>query len=393
MYRLLLFFTLCLQACNPFGGSVQPNDKGTILIGTRVNTPQGRMYYLGAYPGVPSQVDPQDMTLLGHNVAIYSYGEHPYVWDGTATQLVKYEVGEDNKIVATDSIGFEAIADGNAFGSVAFVSEEEAYVFFLAAGKVVEFNPATMKVSQQINVDALPLDKDVTVATNTYYAFVGNDGKILLPVGADPSTFGKFSDRARVAVFDSKTKSVRYNDDARMTIGYNNFTKDFSNGDLYYRPSKYIARVQDYRAEQRDAVSGGLLRVRSDGTYDPDFFVDLQKVLGAHRIIAVIAVQGKEALVQYIEKDWKMPENPGQWFDCPTKLAMVDVEALTFRNISSLDKYGTIYPVGEVDGKAYYSNFGAADGKYHFLEQDNTTILNTKIEAIGGSGIYIARLR
>ncbi|MFD2553587.1 hypothetical protein [Sphingobacterium tabacisoli] len=393
MYRLLLFFTLCLQACNPFGGSVQPNDKGTILIGTRVNTPQGRMYYLGAYSAIPSQVAPQDMTLLGHNIAIYSYGEHPYIWDGTAAQLFKYEVGKDNEIVAVDSIGFERIAKSNSFGAVAFISEEEAYVFFLAEGKVIEFNPTTMKLVKQMEVDALPIEKGVMVGTNTYYAFVGNDGKILLPVGADPSTFGKFSERACVAVFDSKAKSVRYNEDRRMTIGYNNFTKDFANGDLYYRPSKYIARVQDYSPSQKDAVSGGLLRVRSDGTYDPDFFVDLQKVLDAHRIISVIAVQGKDVLVQYIEKDWKMPANPGQWFGCSTKLAMVDVEALTFKDITSLDKYGTVYPVGEVDGKAYYSNFGAEDGKYHFFEQDNTTILNTKIEAIGGSGIYIARLR
>ncbi|TDQ76319.1 DUF4374 domain-containing protein [Sphingobacterium yanglingense] len=392
MYRLLLFSLLCLQACNPFSGDKQ-SDVEAILIGTRVNTPKGRMYYMGAYAGVPIQADPKDMYLLGNNVAMYSYGRSPYVWDGARGQLTKYEVDVRYKIQATDSIAFAGIASSASFGAVAFVSDEEAYVFFLADGKVVAFNPSTMEIGEEIEVERLPLGEDIEVSTNTYYAFLGSDGRILLPIGANPGAIGKFVDQAQVAVFNTKTKKVGYSNDSRMTIGYNNLAKDFANGDLYYRPSKYVARIQDYRPEQKDAVSGGLLRVRKDGTFDPDFFVDLQKVLNARRIISVIAIQGKDVLVQYIDKDWKMPENPGQWFSCSTRLAMVDVEALTFKLVSSLDRYGTIYPVGEVDGRPYYANFGTEDGKYHFLVQDNTTILNTKIEAIGGSGIYIARLK
>jgi hypothetical protein len=74
-------------------------------------------------------------------------------------------------------------------------------------------------------------------------------------------------------------------------------------------------------------------------------------------------------------------------------LAVVDLHKMTFKDQPLLDKYGTIYPVGEVDGKQYFSNFGAKDGTYPFLEQDDGQTFKTRIETLGGSGIYIARIR
>jgi hypothetical protein len=393
IHLMLWLFTFFFAACSGSSNSGRNQDDGLILIGTRVKTPKGRMFYLGAYATMPQQVDPKEMLLLGPENAIYSYGKHPYVWDGTTTMLKKYSVDKGLNIVALDSIKFEDLVQAESFGSLAFISDEEAYAFFLAEGKVIQFNPTTMQINTSIVVKALPMGKATELNTNTYYSFVTDDHTILLPIGTNPDHFDKFSTTAQVAVFNSHDKSIRYNSDSRMSLGYNNFAKDITNGDLYYRPSKYMARAQDYAAVADSPPTGGLLKVQEDGSFAADFFVDLQKILEAHCIVSVIYIKGKNVLVQYIEKGWKVPDDPGAWFNCPTKLAVVDLHQMTYKNMPLLDRYGTIYPVGELDGKQYFANFGAKDGTYHFFEQDDSEIFKTKMESLDGSGIYIARIQ
>lgn len=391
MWTLLFLLFTYLTSCDSFNRPL--DDDGTIVIGTRVNTPKGRVFYLGAYAGIPEQVDAQDMLMLGSDVSIYSYGKHPYVWDGTTSRLKKYAVNNKMNLEALDSIDLGGIANRSSFGSVAFISETEAYVFFLGEGKVVQFDPSTMKVSKLVVTDVLPGGPDPKIGTNTYYSFITNDTTVLLPVGANPGNFGRFPDRASVAVFNTKTKVVKYNMDRRMSIGYHNFAQDVANGELYYRPSKYIARIRDYVPAQHNPPIGGILRMRSDGTYDPDFFIDLEKILNAHCILSVINVRNKEALVQYIEHDWNVPKDPGEWYSGPTQVARVNLETLNVETNDYLNTYGALYPVGEVDGKQYYSNFGADDDKYHFLEFDDSGDFIDRVTSVSGSGIYIARLK
>lgn len=390
---LLWLFVSLFVACRNSSNSHGNKDHGLILIGTRVKTPQGRMFYLGAYQDMPTQVDPKEMVLLGRENAIYSYGKHPYVWDGTSGILRKYVVDNAMKVKAVDSMQFKNMIKAESFGSLAFISNEEAYAFFLAEGKVIQFNPSTMRMTESLTVPSLPMGKTAEVNTNTYYSFITDDHTILLPIGINPNNFDKFPTVAQVAVFNSRERSIRYSSDSRMSLGYNNFAVDILNGDLYYRPSKYIARAQDYAPVSDSPPTGGMLKVKEDGNFDSNFFVDLQKVLDAHRIVSVIYIKGKDVLVQYIEKGWQIPRDPGEWFDCPTKLAVVDLHQMTYKNTPLLDHYGTIYPVGELDGKQYFANFGAKDGTYHFFEQDDGQIFKAKTEALGGSGIYIARIR
>lgn len=391
MWPLLFLFFSYLTSCDSFNRPV--GDDGIIVLGTRVNTSKGRVFYLGAYAGIPEQVDAQDMLMLGRDVSIYSYGKHPYVWDGTTSRLIKYAVDEKMNLEPIAFMDLKGAANWSSFGSVAFISETEAYVFFLGEGKVVQFNPNTMKVSKLVATDVLPAGLDPKVGTNTYYSFMTNDTTVLLPVGANPGNFGKFPDRASVAVFNTKTKVVTYNMDNRMSIGYHNFAQDVSSGELYYRPSKYIARIRDYVPAQQNPPIGGILRMKTDGTYDPNFFVDLEKILNAHCILSVINVRNREALVQYIEDGWAVPKDPGEWYNSPTRIARVNLETLKVENNDSLSRYGALYPVGEVDGKQYYSNFGAGDDKYHFLEFNDSGDFIDRVTSVSGSGIYIARLK
>ncbi len=389
----LLLFT----GCKKKNKEEEKEESTTAEIAvTRVNTPGGRVYYMGAYSSIPSVLDYKNMVELGSNVTVYSYGEHPYVWNGSSSTLTKYTVSSTLEIRATDILSFASTGLSGFFGPPAFLSETQAYFFVLGEGKVIEFNPSTMEIVETISVTALPGSDDSDINTATYYNYITGDGKILLPVDANPGDFDKFPQYAQVAVFDPSTKTVTYNNDTRMSMGYYTFAKDVSNGDYYYRPSKNIVRAEDYATVTGYPTTGGMLKMRANGTFDPDFFLNLEEALDAHCIHTVIYVYGSKAVVQYTESPWAPPTDPAQWSSIPTKMALLDLNTLAFEEFTALSKYGVVYPIGRMNGHEYYGNFGGsgdAAGKYYFLRQTGPSNFEIASEALGGSGIYIAKLR
>ena len=389
----LVLFT----GCKKKDDEVNKEESATAEIAvTRVNTPGGRVYYMGAYSKIPSYLDYEDMVELGANVTVYSYGEHPYVWNGSASTLTKYSVSKTLDFSVTDILSFASTGLSGFFGPPAFISETKAYFFVLAEGKVIEFNPTTMEITEVISVTKLPGSGNTDINTLTYYNYVTADGKILLPVDSNPGDFDQFPKHAQVAVFDPAAKTVTYSEDTRMSMGYYTFAKDVSNGDYYYRPSKNVVRAADY-ATGTFPTTGGLLKMKNDGTFDANFFVNLEEVLDAHCIHTVIYVYGTKAVVQYTESSWTPPADPANWASTvPTKMALVDLVTGEFENFTALSKYGVVYTIGAMEGQEYYGTFGGsgdAAGKYYFLKQTGANTFEVAAEARGGSGIYIAKLR
>lgn len=362
-FFFLAVFLWGVMSCDKHPNEVNPTTgNGTapaVIVGNRVNTPGGTVYYMGAYPDVPNEVNYESMVELGSSVTISSFGEHPYVWNGNASTLTKYKVADDLTISITDFVSFASTGLGGFFGPPAFLSETQAYFFALGEGKVIEFNPTSMEITEIIDVDPLVEAGDPDINAITYYSFRTEEGEFLLPVGSIPVDFNKFPQYALVAVFDPATKSVSYQKDTRMSLGYNNFAKDESSGNLYYRPARNTAQAEDYaKIEGAYPTTGGLLKMRNDGTYDPDFFIDLKELVNAHAITSVIYVYGTKAVVQHIDSSWEAPADPGEWFKYPRKLALVDLETLDIEyGFAALDQYGTVYSVGEVDGNEFYANF------------------------------------
>ena len=147
-------------------------DNPAVIASVRVNTPGGRVFYLGAYDKFPSTLDYKTMTEIGPGATIYSYGEHPYVWNGTASTLTKYNVSNDMKISDADALSLANTGVSGTFGPPAFVSETEAYFFALNDGKIIKFNPTSMTITETITVTPLPLSNDPAVKTSTYMSYV-----------------------------------------------------------------------------------------------------------------------------------------------------------------------------------------------------------------------------
>lgn len=367
-------------------------DNPAVIASVRVNTPGGRVFYLGAYDKFPSTLDYKTMTEIGPGATIYSYGKHPYVWNGTASTLTKYNVSNDMKISDADALSLANTGVSGTFGPPAFVSETEAYFFALNDGKIIKFNPTSMTITETIAVTPLPLSNDPAVKTSTYMSYVTSAKKIILPVAATPTDFNKFPQYAQIAVFDIASKTVTYVSDSRMSMGYDTFAKG-NDGTLYYRPSRATSLSLDYSTVTGAPPAGGLLKVNPDGTFDANFFVDLKVPLNAHSVNVVAYVHGDKALAQYLDNSFTPPVKPADWYNAPTKFALVDLKTLQVEPFTSFEKYGTVYTVGTIDGVEYYGNITAPDGKYSLLKQNGAADFEVVSEAIGGSLIFVGKLR
>lgn len=390
----LMSLTFALTSCS---SDESKKDEGqgnnpAVIASVRVNTPGGRVFYLGAYDKFPSTLDYKTMTEIGPGATIYSYGEHPYVWNGTTSTLTKYNVSNEMKISASDALSLTGTGVSGTFGPPAFVSETEAYFFALNDGKIIKFNPTTMTITETIAVTPLPLSNDAAVKTSTYMSYVTSAKKIILPVAATPTDFNKFPQYAQIAVFDIASKAVTYVKDTRMSMGYDTFAKG-NDGTLYYRPSRATSLSLDYSTVTGAPPAGGLLKVNPNGTFDPNFFVDLKAPLNAHSVNVVTYVHGDKALAQYLDNTFTPPAKPADWYNAPTKFALVDLKTLKVEPFTSFEKYGTVYTVGTIDGVEYYGNITAPDGKFSLLKQKGAADFEAVSEALGGSVIFVGKLR
>jgi hypothetical protein len=400
--RFFIKYSALAIMCSMFAlTSCSSNDSKTdggegsnpaVIAAVRVNTPGGRVFYIGAYDKFPSTLDYKGMTEIGPNATIYSYGEHPYVWNGTASTLTKYNVNNDMKISSADVLSLSGTGVSGTFGSPAFVSETEAYFFALNEGKIIKFNPTTMAITENLAVTPLPLSNDPAIKTSTYSSYVTSAGKIILPVGATPTDFNKFPQYAQIAVFDIASKTVSYVKDSRMSMGYDTFAKG-NDGTLYYRPSRATALSLDYSTVTGNPPTGLLLKVNPNGTFDSSFSVDLKAALNAHSVNVVAYVHGDKALAQYLDNTFTPPAKPADWYNAPTKFALVDLKTLKVEPFTAFEKYGTVYSVGTINGVEYYGNITAPNGKFSLLKQNGAVDFELVSEAIGGSLIFVGKLR
>lgn len=385
-------FTSCSSDDSKTGG--EQGDDPAVVAAVRVRNPSGGyVFYLGAYDKFPSSLDYKTMTEIGPGATIYSYGEHPYVWNGAASTLTKYNVSNEMTISSADALSLAGTGVSGTFGPPAFVSETEAYFFALNDGKVIKFNPTTMSITETIAVTPLPLSNDAAVKTSTYMSYVTSAGKIILPVAATPTDYNKFPQYAQIAVFDLAAKTVSYVNDSRMSMGYDTFAKG-NDGSLYYRPSRATALSLDYSTVTGNPTTSGLLKVNPNGTFDANFFVDLKAALNAHSVNVVAYVYGDKALAQYLDNTFTPPAKPADWYNAPTKFALVDLKTLKVEPFTSFQQYGTVYTVGTIDGVEYYGNHTPPEGgKFHLLKQNGAADFEAVSEAVGSSLIFVGRLR
>ena len=378
IFGLLLFIGLFFTACSdddPAPNSdpdtqADPDPDSELesawLTGFRIETPQGRLWYMNVSEEVPENYDISESIELGLNQTVYSFGENPFVFDGNAKTITKWDVdktdlsAEPSGILSLVSSGYN-----RTFAVPAFVSETRAFVSNLQEGLMIEWNPTDMSITQVYQVEPLVSKHDNAQAFDAFN-YVWNN-KIFIPIAQiAPSICCEINAdnmETVVAVFDLGTNTLEYVTDERMMATVIRVPRD-ENGRLYIAPEQENSYIQKYfNYDINEAPSPHtILRMNEDGSFDEDFAFDLDDVLDIEVFNELAFVFDNKAVINYIDSsDGQLPpayDDRREIFSgTSARTVAVDLVTGEVTPFDVLDKYDFVIYYNTIDGKDYYINF------------------------------------
>ena len=368
-----------------------------ILYGYRTRGPEGPVYYMSVSEEIPSEPDlANDIEIgAGWSNRIYGFSGSVYTWSGDASTLTKWDVDRNDLSFTKGAImSMAGVGISGNLGEPAFISGTQAFFFSLPEGKVVEFNPATMEIVEVIDVDPLVYEGvPFTPAGGFFYdvwdKYVSN-GKIIMPVAAEDDVESwTVPNKATVAVFDPASKNVTYHDDLRLATSTSTFVLD-ENGTWYQATSflsSYAAYYGGHDTSSWNALNG-LLKVNSDGTYDPGFFIDFSEVLDSRSIGNVAFISNGKAVVNYKEPGWEFPADFQDVLSSGGDVsAQVDLTTLEVTPFTALDEYSRFGLRSIINGNLIlWAARAREDGASNtvILQQDASGSYTEVSEMIGG---------
>jgi len=404
IYSLMLIAMamLSITSCNKDDDDINPdpvNAESAIFIGFRVQTPSGNIQYIDVNSSIPEEITIDGAVELGKNQSIYSFGEHPYTWSNDASTLTKWNVDKTDLSLSVGGVMSLASTGLNEFfGEPVFMSETQAYFTNLPEGKIVEFNPEEMTVTQVHDVTPLSFPG---IDGDTWYtewdAKIVRSGKIIMPIGYFAGSDFSTPDGATVATFDIASNTITYNTDSRSMAGTYRKLIDESTGNIYQSPAFDNPFAAYYTSQTNPLPTQTLLKINPDGTYDPNFSLDIGDSLNATGINLVSLVFDNKAIVTYsAESDFQIPQDPAdRWnsfnLENITK-STIDLTTGEVKPFTALDNYKLFLPHTIIDGVNYmWARNDINDTEFSYLLRQNSIDSYTEVtELVGGQ---IRRIR
>ncbi|MEM6737789.1 MAG: hypothetical protein AAF620_17145 [Bacteroidota bacterium] len=367
------------------------------LYSYRLETPQGRVYYMSANPEIPSEANPSESFELGFNSRIYSYGEHPYTWNGDATTMTKWEV--DKSTFEFSTIGIVSFAatgiDGNDVGPPLFVSETQAFFTFLREGVIVEWNPSTMEITETYNVEPNPIASFAAEGTIKEWTKYLHDNKLLMPIRFwdDQCCEHEHEGGAMVAVFDLTTKTLEYIQDDRLLGTEDLFVVD-ENDNIYVVPNSANGFLEYFNVDAFTIPSPWtVLRFNQNGTFDQDFKLNLEEIIPS-KLMQVSFVYDNKLVLTYRDLSYTFPSNFDDRWDIYSAEAFsvsIDLTTKEVQPFASFNSYQWSVFWFKMDD---INHFMAEDdsGNQYILRQDSFNDFTEVTRMSGGSFRTIARL-
>lgn len=352
-----LLLSLALPACSDDpGDNTPPTDTrpdAAILIAERFSTPDGRVMYMGAFPELPSTaIDITQMIELGEGDAFACAG-HAFFFDSDALSLTRYLVGDDLSLTRdlTLQLGSEGITGWT--GAHVCASDTAAYMFEGAGGRVVEWNPTTMVITDAFDIPTPNVPQDVDV--QFFEPYRAGD-LVYFPLEAiNWDTLATSS--AVLATFDVRDKSVTYAYDTRCGGGLSAHVG--ADGTLY-RYQGYQAFFAEYAMspQPQDCV----LRVLPG---QKEFDASYMQALGPTN--NMFAIDDTSAVVMQVDPTQPLPsdENLWDWYELPIIPQRVDLATGAMTPYSGLSNQAPMNARKLVlDGQSYFQlNSFDAEGR------------------------------
>lgn len=398
---VILFMLAILSACSDNDGLTESNPdevnaESAILYSFRLETPGGAVEYMDVYSEIPAKPDESKAIELGSNQQIYIYGEHPYVWDGNASTLTKWNVSKADLSLSISNIMSLASLGINTGSSPIFVSETQAYFFALGEGKVIEFNPSEMTIVTVRDVAPYTAPTGANWFGEWFKTTRGN--KVIMPLGWYAGPNWEIPNKAQVAVFDITTNQVTYYEDSRLLANNSDIVTDLrDNQTIYIRPAFDNMYAVHYGNHSNYSSPTTVLRLESDGSFDPGFSYDIADAIEGVKVVNLTPfVYGDELIVIAEDSSYNYPEDPvDRWGSSPTSQAYkINMKTDEVEDYTALSDYDLWKPWTTIDEVSYFWARTDPGGVQHsFLLRQNAIDDYTEVSKIVGGQIrHVARL-
>ena len=276
----VLSICTCTEDNSPSGYVATGNEDAVLVTRLDDGVSYVQTVDIGAARDLSDQLSQSNATQVMADWAfIWSYGGHVYVTGYDMTELTRYGIASEGSLTEQ---GVLPVPANSWLAGMAFVSDTKAYVSLYSTGKVVIFNPSTMKETGSIDLTSYAVSKD-TIHYQVNPAAMIIQGERLIVVlhqmngqyDCDPNAHVVFIDMAEDTVIAHITDSRGCWAACRESVPAM-FLDD--NDDLYIGCSGLFGMIT--------GMPEGILRIKSGAAeFDPDYFWD----------ISATAVEGEPA--------------------------------------------------------------------------------------------------
>jgi len=385
---LIAMAMLSITSCNKDDDDINPGGgeaaKSAWLIGYRINTPQGSVKYMEVHEDIPTENNIAEAVELGFNARVYSYGGHPYTWNGDVATITKWDVDKTTLDLTPSAIlSFASTAISGNVGPPIFLSETQAFTSRLSEGVIIEWNPSTMEISKVHNVDPLPDLGGGDFSMNEWAKYSGSNGKIIMPVTVKApnncceSSYLPQPAGAMVAVFDPASSTIQYNRDDRLYANWDRLLQDPVTGGFHLPPGWANSFIDPYFDTTGLPNRWSVLKINQDGSFDPDFNFDLTEVIGISQYQTGVFVFDNQFVMTYIDTaDYEHPSSWGNRWDVfsegpssKTKQIVIDMDTKEVSPFTAFSEYDGVFLENTIDDVSYF-NAGKSAGGQDLLRQN-----------------------
>ena len=334
-FRLAIPVAIAIAGCNDGGDTRNANDsplgEDPVVWIQNTATPNGFAAFMGFAPDPPTEpFENSRLIELGTMASGDAFNGMVFTYDYEDLTITRWSLSQNGEPVPGDVIGL-ANQGVPAFWPSGFYSDTRAFIFDLASGAIVEWNPSEMVITTRHEVEA-------TESPNAYVGRAYRSGdRFMMTITDHDREAQRLDSTVEVAIFDPETLGLTYAEDDRIIGGSEAFVAE--NGDFYALPDRGQTFLSHYFAPNTASPIGGVLRIKAgENEFDPDFYERLDQLVGASAVAQIFPLSDSKWLVESLPEVSAYPpaERATDFFELPVGLGIADLEERSFQPLNGL---------------------------------------------------------
>jgi len=310
----IMFFGI---SCSDNGTSVdesQQLNEEAILIAERFNTPDGRIMFMGVFSELPNEpIETSQLTELSPSGKAFACGGNAFFYDADASSITKFIVEDDLSLTEAQTIQLSQEGVEGFTAAHVCASSTQAFTFHRFGGRVVEWNPEEMIITEAFDV---PLPEMEINANPVFFEPFKNGDLVYFPLRMENFGTNEIEPKTTVGVFDIPSKTLSFTSDDRCLSSTTGFID--SQGNFYKLHGWQIGFI--LYPSQENLPPPCILRINAgQKIIDPNFITGFSDDIAP---APIFPIDENNALVLTVNRD-DVPETQDEFWNMFTEIPAV----------------------------------------------------------------------